>query len=191
MQGNDGYLRKTEKQGKRWKTNLRLIGFILVAIVLAAMLLNNGRMYNERKVALDGEVLLNGDISFEEADQKLREAGFVPLDGGVSQEEAQVQRYEGREVYGHKAELSSLGYTAYGENSNMLAISHYFMEDPSTNMENPGESFTDIRQKLTQGLGKEPSEEEGFLFWQLKGKSSVMMGYVSDGFWMLVYSYTK
>lgn len=191
MQNYDNFSMEREKIRKRGRTNLRVIIFVLAVVILGGALIRNETQGTERKVALDGEVLLNGDISFEEADAKLREAGFVPMEGSISQDGTQAQGYEGREVYGHKANLSSLGYTALGEKSNMLGISHYFVEDTPTNMENPGESFTDIREKLTQSLGKEPTEENGFLYWQLKGRSTVMMGYVSDGFWMLVYSYTK
>ena len=191
MQGNDRFYIGAEKAGKRMKNNLLVIVFVLIALILGGALVKSGNEVTERKVALDGEVLLNGDISFEEADAKLREAGFEPLDGNVFQLEGQIQDYKGRKVYGHKAILSVLGYTAVGEKSNMLAIMHYFLEDSSANREHPGENFTDVREKLTQSLGKEPTEEEGFLNWQLKGGSSAMMGYIQDGLWMLVYAYTK
>lgn len=191
MQNFDNFSMERDKIRKRGRTNLRVIIFVLAVVILGGALIRNETQETERKVALDGEVLLNGDISFEEADKKLREAGFVPMEGSVSQEETQAQGYEGREVYGHKATLSVLGHTAVGEKSNMLAIMHYFLEDSSANREHPGKSFTDVRGKLTQSLGTEPKEEEGFLYWDLKGRSSVMMGYVQEGFWMLVYGYTK
>ena len=191
MQNFDNFSMERDKIRKRGRTNLRVIIFVLAVVILGGALVRNETQETERKVALDGEVLLNGDISFEEADKKLREAGFVPMDGNIFQLDGQIQDYEGREVYGHKATLSVLGYTAVGEKSNMLAIMHYFLEDSSANREHPGKSFTDVREKLTQSLGKEPKEEEGFLFWELKGRSSVMMGYVQDGLWMLVYAYSK
>ena len=152
-----------------------------------------GRVFEKYKwiVTPSGACAAMCRVFFEEADKKLREAGFVPMDGNIFQLDGQIQDYEGREVYGHKATLSVLGYTAVGEKSNMLAIMHYFLEDSSANREHPGKSFTDVREKLTQSLGKEPKEEEGFLFWELKGRSSVMMGYVQDGLWMLVYAYSK
>lgn len=191
MQNFDNFSMERDKIRKRGRTNLRVIIFVLAVVILGGALIRNETQETERKVALDGEVLLNGDISFEEADAKLREAGFVPVESDVSPEDAQVQRYEGRKVYGHKADISLLGYTALGKKSNMLAIIHCFTEDPLTNTENPGKSFTDVREKLTQSLGKEPTEEEGFLYWELKGRSTVIMGYMQNGLWELMYSYTK
>ena len=38
---------------------------------------------------------------------------------------------------------------------------------------------------------EEPTEEEGFLYWELKGRSTVIMGYMQNGLWELMYSYTK
>lgn len=92
MQNFDNFSMERDKIRKRGRTNLRVIIFVLAVVILGGALIRNETQETERKVALDGEVLLNGDISFEEADAKLREAGFVPVESDVSRK---MRRYSG------------------------------------------------------------------------------------------------
>ena len=66
MQNFDSFSMERDKIRKRGRTNLRVIIFVLAVVILGGALIRNETQETERKVALDGEVLLNGDISFEE-----------------------------------------------------------------------------------------------------------------------------
>ena len=60
MQNFDNFSMERDKIRKRGRTNLRVIIFVLAVVILGGALVRNETQETERKVALDGEVLLNG-----------------------------------------------------------------------------------------------------------------------------------
>ena len=154
------------------------------------------RWCTQRHEALPGEVILNGRMSFQRADEKLKDAGFKPM--GLSRQYKDVtnQYYEGVDVCGYTTEYSYLSETKNPENRS-LQIVHVFKDTESSNLDNPGEICKAVVEELTKIIGKEPEEgkdgygTEKYLFWTLKASTEAVVLYMGDKNLMLMYVYNK
>ena len=154
------------------------------------------RWCTQRYEALPGEVILNGRMSFQRADEKLKDAGFKPM--GLSRQYKDVtnQYYEGVDVCGYTTEYSYLSETKNPENRS-LQIVHVFKDTESSNLDNPGEICKAVVEELTKIIGKEPEEgkdgygTEKYLFWTLKASTEAVVLYMGDKNLMLTYVYNK
>ena len=154
------------------------------------------RWCTQRHEALPGEVILNGRMSFQRADEKLKDAGFKPM--GLSRQYKDVtnQYYEGVEVCGYTTEYSYLSETKNPENRS-LQIVHVFKDTEKSNLDNPGEICKAVVEELTKIIGKEPEEgkdgygTEKYLFWTLKASTEAVVLYMGDKNLMLTYVYNK
>ena len=154
------------------------------------------RWCTQRYEALPGEVILNGRMSFQRADEKLKDAGFKPM--GLSRQYKDVtnQYYEGVDVCGYTTEYSYLSETKNPENRS-LQIVHVFKDTEESNLDNPGEICKAVVEELTKIIGKEPEEgkdgygTEKYLFWTLKASTEAVVLYMGDKNLMLMYVYNK
>ena len=154
------------------------------------------RWCTQRHEALPGEVILNGRMSFQRADEKLKDAGFKPM--GLSRQYKDVtnQYYEGIDVCGYTTEYSYLSETKNPENRS-LQIVHVFKDTEESNLDNPGEICKAVVEELTKIIGKEPEEgkdgygTEKYLFWTLKASTEAVVLYMGDKNLMLTYVYNK
>ena len=154
------------------------------------------RWCTQRYEALPGEVILNGRMSFQRADEKLKDAGFKPM--GLSRQYKDVtnQYYEGMDVCGYTTEYSYLSETKNPENRS-LQIVHVFKDTEESNLDNPGEICKAVVEELTKIIGKEPEEgkdgygTEKYLFWTLKASTEAVVLYMGDKNLMLTYVYNK
>ena len=154
------------------------------------------RWCTQRHEALPGEVILNGRMSFQRADEKLKYAGFKPM--GLSRQYKDVtnQYYEGVDVCGYTTEYSYLSETKNPENRS-LQIVHVFKDTEESNLDNPGEICKAVVEELTKIIGKEPEEgkdgygTEKYLFWTLKASTEAVVLYMGDKNLMLMYVYNK
>ena len=154
------------------------------------------RWCTQRHEALPGEVILNGRMSFQRADEKLKDAGFKPM--GLSRQYKDVtnQYYEGVDVCGYTTEYSYRTETKNPENRS-LQIVHVFKDTESSNLDNPGEICKTVVEELTKIIGKEPEEgkdgygTEKYLFWTLKASTEAVVLYMGDKNLMLTYVYNK
>ena len=154
------------------------------------------RWCTQRHEALPGEVILNGRMSFQRADEKLKDAGFKPM--GLSRQYKDVtnQYYEGMDVCGYTTEYSYLSETKNPENRS-LQIVHVFKDTEESNLDNPGEICKAVVEELTKIIGKEPEEgkdgygTEKYLFWTLKASTEAVVLYMGDKNLMLMYVYNK
>ena len=154
------------------------------------------RWCTQRHEALPGEVILNGRMSFQRADEKLKDAGFKPM--GLSRQYKDVtnQYYEGVDVCGYTTEYSYLSETKNPENRS-LQIVHVFKDTEESNLDNPGEICKAVVEELTKIIGKEPEEgkdgcgTEKYLFWTLKASTEAVVLYMGDKNLMLTYVYNK
>ena len=154
------------------------------------------RWCTQRHEALPGEVILNGRMSFQRADEKLKDAGFKPM--GLSRQYKDVtnQYYEGMDVCGYTTEYSYLSETKNPENRS-LQIVHVFKDTEESNLDNPGEICKAVVEELTKIIGKEPEEgkdgygTEKYLFWTLKASTEAVVLYMGDGNLMLTYVYNR
>ena len=154
------------------------------------------RWCTQRHEALPGEVILNGRMSFQRADEKLKDAGFKPM--GLSRQYKDVtnQYYEGVDVCGYTTEYSYLSETKNPENRS-LQIVHVFKDTEESNLDNPGEICKAVVEELTKIIGKEPEEgkdgygTEKYLLWTLKANTEAVVLYMGDKNLMLTYVYNK
>ena len=154
------------------------------------------RWCTQRHEALPGEVILNGRMSFQRADEKLKDAGFKPM--GLSRQYKDVtnQYYEGMDVCGYTTEYSYLSETKNPENRS-LQIVHVFKDTEESNLDNPGKICKAVVEELTKIIGKEPEEgkdgygTEKYLFWTLKASTEAVVLYMGDKNLMLTYVYNK
>ena len=154
------------------------------------------RWCTQRYEALPGELILNGRMSFQRADEKLKDAGFKPM--GLSRQYKDVtnQYYEGMDVCGYTTEYSYLSETKNPENRS-LQIVHVFKDTEESNLDNPGEICKAVVEELTKIIGKEPEEgkdgygTEKYLFWTLKASTEAVVLYMGDKNLMLTYVYNK
>ena len=154
------------------------------------------RWCTQRHEALPGEVILNGHMSFQRADEKLKDAWFKPM--GLSRQYKDVtnQYYEGMDVCGYTTEYSYLSETKNPENRS-LQIVHVFKDTEESNLDNPGEICKTVVEELTKIIGKEPEEgkdgygTEKYLFWTLKASTEAVVLYMGDKNLMLTYVYNK
>ncbi|QTE71576.1 hypothetical protein JRC49_01745 [Clostridiales bacterium FE2011] len=183
------------------KTNTRretgkalILAAVFVLIICFAWM--TYRWCTQRHEALPGEVILNGRMSFQRADEKLKDAGFKPM--GLSRQYKDVtnQYYEGVDVCGYTTEYSYLSETKNPENRS-LQIVHVFKDTESSNLDNPGEICKTVVEELTKIIGKEPEEgkdgygTEKYLFWTLKASTEAVVLYMGDKNLMLMYVYNK
>ena len=183
------------------KTNTRretgkalILAAVFVLIICFAWM--TYRWCTQRHEALPGEVILNGRMSFQRADEKLKDAGFKPM--GLSRQYKDVtnQYYEGMDVCGYTTEYSYLSETKNPENRS-LQIVHVFKDTEESNLDNPGEICKAVVEELTKIIGKEPEEgkdgygTEKYLFWTLKASTEAVVLYMGDKNLMLTYVYNK
>ena len=183
------------------KTNTRretgkalILAAVFVLIICFAWM--TYRWCTQRHEALPGEVILNGRMSFQRADEKLKDAGFKPM--GLSRQYKDVtnQYYEGVDVCGYTTEYSYLSETKNPENRS-LQIVHVFKDTEESNLDNPGEICKAVVEELTKIIGKEPEEgkdgygTEKYLFWTLKASTEAVVLYMGDKNLMLTYVYNK
>lgn len=182
---------KADKGRKRFRT-------VVLAVVLLVLLACGAWLaYSlgaQRHEVLPGEVILNGNMSFEKADEKLMAAGFKPM--GISRQYHDVvnQYYEGMEVCGYTTEYSYLSVDTDPDKGN-IQIVHVFKDTKESSAENPGEICRAVKEELTRRIGEEPVEgtdENGrFWCWALKGSAKALLVYVGKENLLLSYVYSK
>ena len=181
-----------EKSRKR--INMIILASVLVLIACFAWMAY--RWSTQRHEALPGEVILNGCMSFEKADAKLKNAGFKPM--GVSRRYKDVvnQYYEGIDICGYTTEYSYLTHDQSPE-SGSLQIVHVFKDTKASDMDHPGEICKAVIKGLTESIGKEPEEgKDGFgtgryWFWTLKANTEAVLLYMGDENLILTYVYNQ
>ena len=191
MQKNDDAVKKI---ARRETGKALILAAVFVLIICFAWMAY--RWSTQRHEALPGEVILKGRMSFEKADEKLKDAGFKPM--GVSRQYKNVtnQYYEGVDVCGYKTEYSYLSENQNPENRS-LEIVHVFKDTKESNLDNPGEICKTVVEELTKIIGKEPEEgkdgygTEKYLFWTLKASTEAVVLYMGDENLMLTYVYNK
>lgn len=187
MQKND---KAVKGIARRETVRALILAVVFVLIVCFAWMVN--RRSTQRYEALPGEVILNGRMSFEKADEKLQGAGFIPM--GVSREYRYVvnQYYEGTEVCGYTTEYSYLSVDRDPEKGNIQVV-HVFKDTKESSDENPGEICRAVKEELTRRIGEEPMEgtdENGrFWCWTLKGSAKALMMYMGKENLLLSYVY--
>ena len=191
MRRNDDPVKTTTR---RETGKALILAAVFVLIICFAWM--TYRWCTQRHEALPGEVILNGRMSFQRADEKLKDAGFKPM--GLSRQYKDVtnQYYEGVDVCGYTTEYSYLSETKNPENRS-LQIVHVFKDTESSNLDNPGEICKAVVEELTKIIGKEPEEgkdgygTEKYLFWTLKASTEAVVLYMGDKNLMLMYVYNK
>ncbi len=191
MRRNDDPVKTTTR---RETGKALILAAVFVLIICFAWM--TYRWCTQRHEALPGEVILNGRMSFQRADEKLKDAGFKPM--GLSRQYKDVtnQYYEGMDVCGYTTEYSYLSETKNPENRS-LQIVHVFKDTEESNLDNPGEICKAVVEELTKIIGKEPEEgkdgygTEKYLFWTLKASTEAVVLYMGDKNLMLTYVYNK
>lgn len=191
MRRNDDPVKTTTR---RETGKALILAAVFVLIICFAWM--TYRWCTQRYEALPGEVILNGRMSFQRADEKLKDAGFKPM--GLSRQYKDVtnQYYEGMDVCGYTTEYSYLSETKNPENRS-LQIVHVFKDTEESNLDNPGEICRAVVEELTKIIGKEPEEgkdgygTEKYLFWTLKASTEAVVLYMGDKNLMLMYVYNK
>ena len=191
MRRNDDPVKTTTR---RETGKALILAAVFVLIICFAWM--TYRWCAQRHEALPGEVILNGRMSFQRADEKLKDAGFKPM--GLSRQYKDVtnQYYEGMDVCGYTTEYSYLSETKNPENRS-LQIVHVFKDTEESNLDNPGEICKAVVEELTKIIGKEPEEgkdgygTEKYLFWTLKASTEAVVLYMGDKNLMLTYVYNK
>ena len=176
----------------------RVLRIIAIIIIVAAAAWGIGAWMEARHVpALPGEVILKGNMSFEEADRKVREAGYIPR-GEFTQDEEENhgQAYESVEAFGYKTKGSVLGVEESGGYRYVLFFLYFDESSKEYKTGNPGKVFNDILNELTGRIGADPvvTNETSFgnrWCWDLKGKTTVNLCYVADGVVCVNYCYSK
>ena len=191
MRRNDDPVKTTTR---RETGKALILAAVFVLIICFAWM--TYRWCTQRHEALPGEVILNGRMSFQRADEKLKDAGFKPM--GLSRQYKDVtnQYYEGMDVCGYTTEYSYLSETKNPENRS-LQIVHVFKDTEESNLDNPGEICKAVVEELTKIIGKEPEEgkdgygTEKYLLWTLKASTEAVVLYMGDKNLMLTYVYNK
>lgn len=176
----------------------RVLRILAIVVIVAAVSWGIGAWMEARHVpALPGEVILKGNMSLEEADRKVREAGYIPK-GEVSRDEegSYSQAYESSEAFGYDTKGSVLGVKKYGGNKYVLRFLYFDESSVEYKADNPGKVFNDILNELTSRIGADPViiYEASFgnrWCWDLKGKTTVNLCYVADGVVSVGYSYKE
>jgi hypothetical protein len=169
--------------------SLRLFAVILLIAALGAVWIYTVSEQKKRT----GEVDLSASLSFEEADQKLRSAGFTPLDEGYTHGSETLQTYYGRRVFGVMPVYSALE-SGLRENETYLRLSHIFEEDQLSSPSRPGEIFQELMKNLTKlyGAPQEISAADGpYWQWTRRDRSLVQLGYLTLSSPMLCYTWAE
>ena len=178
------------------RRRIRRILLTAVIIMIACFAWMTYELCTQRHAALPGEVILNGRMSFEKANEKMKNAGFVPMGEVRTLKDAVNQYYEGVDVCGYKTEYSYLTEGLDTE-SRSLQIVHVFKDTKASNLDNPGEICKAVVEGLTKSIGKDPEEgKDGFgtgryWFWTLKGNAEAVLLYMGDENLMLTYVYSR
>ena len=90
------------------RRRIRRILLTAVIIMIACFTWMTYELCTQRHAALPGEVILNGRMSFDKANEKMKNAGFVPMGEVRTLKDAVNQYYEGVDVCGYKTEYSYL-----------------------------------------------------------------------------------
>ena len=142
--------------------------------------------YNDYEGKIE-EVAEVFEMSFEEADRKVQEAGYIPKEEAVRDGDIDSRNYLGSEIFGYKTMGSTL--ISYGK---IVILGHYFTEESEEyNTDNPGPVFNDIRQELTDKIGKAPKLGDVYYYWELDDKTTVELCYVINGLVSVGYVYAK
>lgn len=189
MQKNDDAVKKIAHRETGKALILAAVFILLVCFAWMAY-----RWSTQRYEALPGEVILNGRMSFERADEKLKNAGFKPMGDRRVYRDVINQYYEGMDVCGYTTEYSYLSLDSARENGN-LQIVHVFKDTKESGAEEPGEICKAVKEELTRKIGEEPVEgtdENGrFWCWTLKGSAQALLMYVGKENLLLTYVYNK
>ena len=189
MQKNDSAV---EMAKSRMKIKVIMLAAVFILIACFAWMAYD--LCTQRHEALPGEVILNGSMSFEKADKKLKDAGFKPM--GVSRRYKDIlnEYYEGMDICGYTTEYSYLSIDTTRESGN-LQIVHVFKDTKESSAENPGEICRTVKEELTRRIGEEPMEgtdDNGrFWCWPLKGSAKALLVYVGKENLLLSYVYNK
>ena len=176
----------------------RVLRILMIIIIVGGVGWGIGAWMEARHVpALPGEVILKGNMSFEEADRKVQEAGYIPR-GEMSQDEEgdYGQAYESSEAFGYKTKGSVLGVKESGGYRYVLFFLYFDESSEEYNADNPGKVFNDILNELTGKIGEDPVIKNETSFgnrwdWNLKGKTTVSLCYAADGVVCVSYCYAK
>ncbi len=189
MQKNDNAVKM---ETRRSVVRALILAAVFVLIVCFAWMAY--RWSTQRYEALPGEVILNGRMSFEKADEKLKNAGFKPMGDSRRYKYVVNQYYEGIEVCGYTAEYSYLSVDTAPEKGS-IQIVHVFKDTKESSTENPGKICMAVKEELTRRIGEEPMEgtdENGrFWCWTLKGSAKALMMYAGKENLLLSYVYSK
>ena len=174
----------------------RVVRIITIILIIAAAVWGVGLWMNAQRVPqLPGEVILKGNMSFEGADAKVQEAGYVPR-SEVLQKGSDYQRYyESSEVFGKQTVVSTL--MLIQSQGRYVSFDHLFPEeDNQHNAENPGPVFNAILEELTSCIGTEPRKQKSdtngtILFWELQEKTGVGLFYFQDNLVRVRYIYVR
>ncbi|MBR5961074.1 MAG: hypothetical protein IKZ98_08760 [Clostridia bacterium] len=178
------------------RKRIKTITLAAVFILITCLALMTYELCTRRHEALPGEVILNGRMSFEKAEEKLKKAGFKPMGETRKLKDSVNQYYEGVDVCGYTTEYSYLMQNINPETES-LQIVHVFKDTKASNLDNPGEICKAVMEELTKSIGKEPEEgKDGFgagryWFWTLKGNTEAVLLYMGDENLLLTYIYSK
>ena len=177
---------KADRQAKI--RNLRLLAVILLIVAAGGICL---RLVTEHKKRT-GEVALSASMTYAEADQTLRESGFIPMGLTYRSGSRALQTYDSRVVFGCMPVYSTLeGETLNGEKR--LRLSHIFEEYGDHDAENPGETYEKLLKELTKLYGApEELNDIGWDYcrWTRKDGSRVLLGYMAESVPLLCYDWT-
>ena len=181
------------EDGSEIKRVLRIVTIILI-VAMAAW--GVGLWMNERHVPqLPGEVILKGNMRFEEAEGKLLDDGYIPR-GEAIKDGADIHRYyESSEAFGYQARGSMLALIQ--SRGRYFIFDHYFREeDGGHNAENPGDIFNALQEQLTGIIGTAPREQKSDVFgkvwiWNLQGKTEIGIFYGREDMVTVRYAYIR
>ena len=167
---------------------LRLLLFILLVIAAGAVWI----LSVQQDTGSMGDVPLKGSMTFEEADQKMREAGYEPYGAARYQGNIQSQEYGEREVCGCSSFLSVL--EAEEGKDGGLRIGHAFLEQAGHSSENPGEIYNRLKKELTKRMGTPKTVEEAgtsYCQWNRSDRSCAILGYLWESYPVLFFIYPR
>ena len=174
----------------------RVIRILTIILIVAAVVWGVGLWMNERHVPqLPGEVILKGNMSFEEAEGKLLDTGYIPLGEAVKDGADTHRYYESSEAFGYQTRGSMLALIQ--SKGRHFIFDHYFREeDDGHNADNPGDIFNAVLKELTGIIGKTPREKKSDAFgkvwlWNLQGKTEIGIFYSREGLMTVRYAYIR
>ena len=176
-----------EKTRRRNKIIRVVIALLLMLVLLKVFAYDTTE---KSKLLLPGDAKLSSSMSFEEADRKMQEAGFVPFTEVFEDADGSFRWYKGVDIYGYTPYFSAIGIA--DSTKHWSQIVHFFQEPESADMKNPGKIITDIKEKLTESIGIAPiwNSEAECWEWEPKYGFKVILYYsVPNDMAALTYGY--